>query len=85
MKVQLEAANTTELLAKYADELAAMLDRMLDARKVSSHRLREVRDSLGEMHVELDQVTADLRQSVRDDVRQGVEQIKYVRLVGTAA
>ncbi|MGH3353342.1 MAG: hypothetical protein ACRDPS_21955 [Nocardioides sp.] len=85
MKVQLEAANTTELLAKYADELAAMLDQMVDARKVSSHRLREVRDSLGEMHVELDQVTADLRQSVRDDVRQGVEQIKYVRLVGTAA
>lgn len=85
MKVQLEAANTTELLAKYADELAAMLDQMLTARRVSSHRLAEVRDSLGEMHVELDQVTTDLRESVRDDVRQGVEQIKYVRLVGTAA
>lgn len=82
MKVQLEAANTTELLAKYADELAAMLDQMLTAGRVSSHRLAEVRDSLGEMHVELDQVTADLRQDVRAEVQQG---IAYVRLVGTAA
>lgn len=85
MKVQLEAANTTELLAKYADELAAMLDQMVETRRVPAARLKEVRDSLGEMHVELDQVTTDLRQSVRDDVRQGVEHIKYVRLVGTAA
>ena len=85
MKIQLEAANTTELLAKYADELAAMLDQMLAARRVSSHRLAEVRDSLGEMHVELDQVTADLRQDARDEVRQGVEQIKFARLIGTAA
>lgn len=82
MKVQLEAANTTELLAKYADELAAVLDRMLEAREVRSHRLAEVRDSLGEIHVELDQLTTDLRTSVRDEVQQG---IAYVRLVGTAA
>lgn len=82
MNVQLEAAKTTELLATYADELAAMLDLMLQAGRASTHRLAEIRDSLGEIHVELDQVTTDLRRGVRAEV---AEQIAYVRLVGTAA
>lgn len=82
---QLQAAERAELLSNYADELAAYLDQMLEARKVSSHRLREVRDSLGEIHVELDEVANDLRQGVRDEVRQGVEQIKFVPLVGKTA
>lgn len=85
MNVQIEAANTTELLAKYADELAAMLDQMLDTGRVPAARLRDVRDSLGEIHVELDQLTTDLREDVRAEVAKGVQQIAYVPLIGTAA
>lgn len=89
MNAQMKAADTTELLAKYADELAAMVEAMLNAGRVSAPRLREVRDSLGEIYVELDQVTTELRQNVRAEVATGVreisEKVAYARLVGTAA
>lgn len=52
---------TAELLAVYADQLAAVVDSMIESGKVTRAGLAVIRDSLGEMHVEADQLAEQIR------------------------
>lgn len=72
-----EAAKTIELMSVSADQLAAVIDSMLESGRITRAGLEVVRDSLGEIHVELDQAAEDVRGELREPV--------YVRLVGVAA
>ncbi|MFD4328535.1 hypothetical protein ACFWQC_28150 [Nocardioides sp. NPDC058538] len=72
-----EAAKTIELMSVSADQLAAVIDSMLQTGEVNRTGLEIIRDTLGEIHVELDQAAEDVRGELREPV--------YVRLVGVAA
>lgn len=72
-----EAAKTVELMSVSADQLAAVIDSMIESGRVTRAGLELIRDSLGEIHVELDQAAEDVRQEVREPV--------FVRVVGVAA
>ncbi|MBC7279204.1 hypothetical protein [Nocardioides sp.] len=72
-----EAAKTIELMSVSADQLAAVIDSMIETGEVSTTGLEIIRDTLGEIHVELDQAAEDVRGELREPV--------YVRLVGVAA
>lgn len=73
---QIEMAKTVELMSVYANQLAAVIDSMIQSGHVAPQDLELVRDSLGEIHVELDQAAEDLWQA-----REPVS----VRLVRAAA
>jgi polyhydroxyalkanoate synthesis regulator phasin len=72
-----EAVKTIELMSVSADQLAAVIDSMIEDGEINRRGLEIVRDSLGEIHVELDQAAEDVRQELREPV--------FVRLVGVAA
>lgn len=72
-----EAVKTIELMSVSADQLAAVIDSMIEDGEINQRGLEIVRDSLGEIHVELDQAAEDVRGELREPV--------YVRLVGVAA
>lgn len=72
-----EAAKTIELMSVSADQLAAVIDSMIESGRITRAGLEVIRDSLGEIHVELDQAAEDVRGELREPV--------YVRLVGVAA
>lgn len=52
---------TAEMLATYADQLAAVVDSMIETGKVTRAGLAVIRDSLGEIHVEADQLAEGIR------------------------
>jgi hypothetical protein len=55
-------ADRAERCAVAADELAAVVESMLAAGRVTRRGLEVIRDGLGELHVECDQLAEDVRQ-----------------------
>ncbi|MGH3997874.1 MAG: hypothetical protein ACRDTJ_10480 [Pseudonocardiaceae bacterium] len=72
---QTQAVETAELISALADQLAAVVDSMEPGRTTAAG-LDVLRDRLGEIHVESDQLAQDIRELV---------QPAFARYLGVAA
>lgn len=77
---KIEAVETAELISALADQLAAVVDSMIESGRVTPAGLEVIRDRLGEIHVESDQLGQDIR-----DLAAVAQQTAYGRVLGIAA
>lgn len=75
-----EAVETAELISSLADQLAAVVNSMIEADRVTPAGLDVVLDRLGEIHVEADQLGEDIRQ-----LEAAAQHTTYGRVLGIAA
>lgn len=80
MSKHVEAVETAELISSLADQLAAVVNSMIEADRVTPAGLDVVMDRLGEIHVEADQLGQDIR-----DLDAAAGQTTYGRFLGVAA